>query len=298
MINMIVNKIQNQRGIALIQILLITAILTVFALYLTRTARQQVKMASWSQDRARAEVELYSAEAELMFSLLTENKFYLPSDAEQSPIIQKWNFHGQHFNINPKVDVSIQDQAGLINLHYLHLGNFRKLLISNGVSLERALQIGDRLYDWQDTDSIARDHGFDKKDGFRNGKIPDITEIERIFELSELEKKLIFDNTGIFYVGDLNPLTASKELISALSNKVVAQQVQEQRQNSRLTVNQFKSITGIIETNDMRFYPSNMLSVIYTVSVNEAVLTREMVISLSPYAKKGITPFNILLDRS
>ena len=57
----------KQQGIALIQILLLTAILSILALYLTKTAQEQVTMAQWSNDKAQALVELHSVESQLMF---------------------------------------------------------------------------------------------------------------------------------------------------------------------------------------------------------------------------------------
>ncbi len=302
MTNMTLELIHHkQQGIALIQILLITAILTVFALYLTQTARQQIQMATWAQDKAEAEVAVHSAEAELIFTLLTEEKFTIKDAADMNSIKKKWNFHGQAFKLNSVVDIEIQDQAGLIGLHYLHLGHFRKLLTGNGVSSQRALQIGDQLYDWQDADSIPRAYGNEQQSEirlFRNGKIPDITELEYIFEISDTEKDLIYNNTGIFYSGDVNPLTASYELISALSDQTTAQEVIALRTSGELTATIFKRITGINETNNMRFFPSNVLAIKFDAKVNQSVVYREKVISLSPYADKGKSPINILLDRS
>jgi len=65
-------KKKNQQGIALIQVLLISAVLSVLALYLTSTAKDQVKVAQWSIDKAQALVNINSGEAQLLFSLLRQ----------------------------------------------------------------------------------------------------------------------------------------------------------------------------------------------------------------------------------
>ena len=62
----------KQRGIALVQVLLIVAVVSILALYFTQSARQQVKNATMMVDKAQALVELNNAEASILFSLLTE----------------------------------------------------------------------------------------------------------------------------------------------------------------------------------------------------------------------------------
>ncbi len=292
---------KKENGIALIQILLVVAILSVFALYITQNARHQVQMALWSQDRAEAQVNIHSAHSQLMFSLLTEAT-YQSSDIEtKSAIARRWNFFGQPFKLNSVVDVAIQDQSSLINLHYLNVGLFRTLLEKNGVAVERVTQIIDRLSDWQDLDTIPRPNGAENLVGGqtpRNGFIPDISEIEHILPLSLNEKKLIYHNTGIFYVGDFNPMNASLALISSLSSFDVANQYISLRKRQPVSVSQFKELTGISQEDTMRYYPSSSLAITYTATINQTKLTKEWVILLSPYAKNGSIPYNILFDRS
>lgn len=292
---------KNNQGIALIQILLITAILSVFALYITQAARQQVKMASWSQDRALAEVTLHSAQAEIIFALLTENKMPDANAIDTHPLIKKWNFHGEKFQINNNVTAAIQDQAALINLHFIHQGRFLTLLQNNGVSEQRSMKILDRLLDWQDTDTITRAYGYENPSNInkpRNGPIPDVSELNHALTLTDDESKLIFQNTGIFFFGDFNPMTASLKLISALSSPEAALRVDELRRSKGLTRAKFIEATGIIEDDDMRFYPSNVLAITYQVTINNAVVTKQQIVALSPYAQNVLSPLNILLNRS
>ncbi len=292
--------IKNIQGIALIQILLITAILSVFALYVTQTSRQQVKMATWSQDRTLAEVTVHSAQVELVFALLTEKKFP-GGTTEESLLVKKWNFYGESFPLNEQVTVTIQDQAALINLHVIHQGRFLSLLQRNGVSTQRSVEILDRLLDWQDTDNITRAYGRESAAKFqspRNGYIPDISELNHIFNLSEKESSLLFQNTAIFFFGDFNPMTASLEFIAALSSPDAAMRVEKLRHAKLLTRSSFIEATGITEDDDMRFYPSNVLAITYQATINDAVVTKNQVLSLAPYAQKVINPINILLNRN
>lgn len=291
----------KQRGIALIQILLITAILTVFALYLTQSARQQAKVAFLAKDRALAEVINHSTHSQIMFELLTTENSMLTRTDTTDAIASRWNFYGKPFLVKEYANVSIQDQAGLLNLQYLYAKKFSQLLIKNGIELSRVDQIVDRLLDWQDADIMPRANGAENSKSIgrnRNGKIADITEIEHIIELSPFEKELIYNNCTIFYVGDHNPMASPIELLSALSSQSAAEQVKQMRESNELTISRFQEITGIGYSDDIRFYPSNTLAIKYKATVNNVSLERELVISLSPYAKKGKAPYNIMLDRS
>ena len=290
-----------QNGIALIQVLLICAILTVFVLYLSQTARQQVVMATWSQERTEAEVAIHSAEAELLFALLTETLYTLPNQAKESSVANNWNFHGQLFELNTNIGLKIQDQASLINLHFLHRNRFNALLVKNGIDQNRAFRISDLLLDWQDADSISRANGgeqFSEEKRPRNGRIPNVTEIEHFFPLNEHERKLMYSNTGIYFVGDFNPMNASGELIAALSNPQAARHIVEQRNAGELTIRRFREISGIEEADDIRLYPSNTLSLVFVAGYSNANISRELVVALSPYANNGLSPYNVLLDRN
>ena len=111
----------KQRGVALIQVLLITAILTVFALYLTQSARQQAKIAFLAKDRALAEVINHSAHSQIIFELLTTEHTMLSGYGKTGDIANKWNFYGKPFALNEYASAAIQDQAGLLNLQYLFI---------------------------------------------------------------------------------------------------------------------------------------------------------------------------------
>jgi len=294
-------KAKFAEGVALIQILLITSILSVFALYVTQTAQQQLAVTNLAQQRAIAESVIHSAQAELNFTLLTEHKFLLGDQEVINPIANSWNFHGEPFRLNENVQAIIQDQAGLINLHYLNQTRFTLLLASVGIERSRIRFIIDRLLDWQDIDTISRPSGNEyllDALGARNALLPDITEIEQVVELTDIEKEVIYKNCGLFIVGNFNPLVASKELISSLSSPEAANEIILLRKNKQLTPFLFKNITGIIEEEDMTFYPSNTLYIKLIAKVNQTTLTKEMVMSYSPNAKFNIPPFNRLFERS
>lgn len=291
----------NNRGIALVQVLLITAILTIFALYFTKSAKNQVEMAQWSTDRARAEVELHSAQNELIFTLFTNQKKVINNSDSGTSLTEKWNFFNTPFEVNKFVKAQIQDQSALLSLHFLDKNVFVKFLTANNIEFSRAEQIADHLLDWQDIDNIPRPLGAEQLGDapFRNGFIPDQTDIENAIALSEEEKQLIYNNTTTYFNGSFNPITASKELLATFSDEFSAQLfIDERRQGNNLTSLDFKRLTGAKETENMNFLPVNTLAITLTAKVGDVVLTRNLVISLSRYAVGKTSPIYFLLEKS
>lgn len=293
--------ITKNNGIALIQVLLITAILTVFALFFTKTAKNQVEMAGWSNDRALAEVTLHSAMNEVLFTLLTNEKEHIKSSESGSDITEKWNFYGKPFLLNESVTVEIQDQSGLLGIHGLDKELFVKFLSSNGIKTSRAELVADRLLDWQDVDSIQRPLGLESESGseHRNANVPDLTDIENAVDLTDKEKKLIYENTTIYFNGALNPLTASEELINTFTDELSAKLFVNQREQfEQITKRDFERLSPLVFTDNMQFVPSNNLSLKFIAKINDVVITKYVVISLSRYAVGTALPIFIMLEKS
>ena len=62
------------KGVALVQVLFIAAILSLMALYFTQTSRQQINIASDLQDKVHAELLLTTWQNELLYALLTQDR--------------------------------------------------------------------------------------------------------------------------------------------------------------------------------------------------------------------------------
>ncbi len=87
----------RQQGIALFQVLLITAVISIMAIQFTQTARNQLSIASTIVDRVEAQAQLRTTEAELLYSLITEKR----QQDTLSPNVysRKWNFYGKPFTL-------------------------------------------------------------------------------------------------------------------------------------------------------------------------------------------------------
>lgn len=291
----------NQKGIALIQVLLITTVLTILALYLTKTAKEQVNIAQWSEDKASALIKLHSAESELIFTLLTKSKSPY-SDLENDllgDISSKWNFFGKAFSLDDFIEIKIQDNAGLINAHYPDRERLMLLLNSYTGNLAESQKIVEQILDWQDLDKNVRANGFEGGKNYivRNGIIPDLSDFYFLPSINLSILKIINENTTIHKQGYFNPTNSPELLLSALTSYDVAKKVIDLRENRLLTKSNFTDLTGIQENDGTFFYPSNTFSIAINSKVGESEITKEFTIKLSPYAIGNNLPVNVLSNR-
>ena len=300
------SKLQIQQGIALIQVLLISAVLSVLALFLTSTAKDQVKIAQWSDDKAQALVNLQSVESELLFTLLVNSKIKKITDhsVSQNSIVNNWNFFAKPFVIKNKakqqVRLIIQDQSALINAHFPDSKILKALISSQGYSVNEVNSIFDNLLDWQDLDSIPRINGNESLNALaniRNGAVPDLHDFGFVEKITPKLLNILVNNTTMYARGFFNPMYASKELLSAITNKKIAQQVIEMREKNQLTNRQFSQITGVVENEKTLFYPSNVLSIKLTGQVGKSSVNKNIIVELNPYANEYQQPINILFQR-
>jgi len=295
----------KQRGIALIQVLLITAILSVLALYLTTTAKNQIRVTQWTNDKADALVAMHNAESNLLFTLLTESKTRnsaIPIDnsviAPVQSILVNWNFFNKPFTVSRQVSIAMQDQSALINLHFPNRDILTALIISQGYSSNQANVIVDNLLDWQDLDSIPRVNGFEGNQSditaIRNGALPSVYDLRFIEAISPELQKVLINNSTIYSKGSFNPTNSPLELLIALSNAATALKVIELRETKQLTKRKFTQLTGIRENDDTFFYPSNYVSITLSSRVGDSVIKKIITIHINPYAQAEKLPINIL----
>lgn len=289
----------KNNGIALVQVLLLTAIMSVFALYLTKSSREQITIAGWSNDRAQAEVRLNSAYSELLFTLFTYERSRALIVDGGNEITEKWNFHNHPFSFDDSVTIKIQDLGGKIGLHFLEVTRLKAFLISQGIDDSRSSQIIDGLLDWQDADSISRPSGRESGSQFevRDGYIPDLTDLYLIAELTEVERKLLTENTTIYFNGSFNPLTATKELLISETDQSSAEQIVSLRNNKDIAPSEYRAITGKPIDTEIHLYPSNTLQITLEAKEGDAKISKEFVINLRRYNKGINSPLNTLFEK-
>ena len=290
----------QQHGIALIQILLLTGILSVLALYMTQTASSQVAQAKLANDKAQALVSLHSAESLLLFELLTQTKRVgaVGQEEKENGINAKWNFYAKPFTINENVTVKIQDQAGLINLHYPNVELLTKLIGTKLLDKNKVNVVVDTILDWQDIDNTTRTNGAEQEQyggisGIRNGSIPSILDINHIKSIQPEVQRLLINNGTIYTAGALSVFNTTKDLLGVLIDNSAVQQIMELRATDNITMDKFRQITGIEESDNIYYYTSNFLMIELRSNVGESVAQKSMVIFLQPYVEGDGRPYNL-----
>jgi len=295
---------QMSNGIALIQVLLITGVLSVLALFLTYTAKEQVTIANWADDKALALVNVHSAESKLLFTLLTEKKLpKISNDEDQNTdasLASKWNFFAKPFMVDEMVQVKIQDQSALLHANFPNKERMLALIKSQGFSATEANTLYDSLLDWQDIDSITRLNGAEAdtySNQIRNGAVPDVHDFKFIKAMTPELHQVLIENTTIYKKGVFNPANSPFTLLSALTNTNIAEQIIALRNKNQLTKRIFSEISGINEGEGVYFYPSNFFAIKLSSEVGETKVLKNIILEISPYAQGKTKPINLFYNR-
>ena len=136
---------RRQRGVALVQVVLVTTIIMLLVMQLSLTAAEQVRRAQALQDRSEAALYLHSREVALFYTLLTES--LLPSPGSGNLYAASWNFHGEPFVVDG-LEITLQDQSGLMRFPVSGVTDFEQLLTVLGLGLTRAREIAEGLARW------------------------------------------------------------------------------------------------------------------------------------------------------
>ena len=286
---MIISTVHTeQKGIALIQVLLLTGILTVLLLYFTQTARQQVALANYANQRAQALVNMHTAKNQILFRLLTEQKL------EQNPAINQnetnrinWNFYGKPFEVAKGVTATLQDQSGLFNAHFLSTGLLEKVLLSQGIEQAQVTTALRRLLDWQDIDTLTSNFGAEQSvfaGNARNGHIPDLTDVIHIAGINDDLFNLLQQILTIQYVGQFNPMTAPDLILKSLLTENVYKQINKMRTQAPMSKQTFSMLTGINEDDYFWFTPSNFLRLTIHSQQGQVNVRQSFMILVNPYA--------------
>jgi general secretion pathway protein K len=119
------------KGVALIQVLLLTGIIMILVLQLTKESRTQVQTANQWKDKTDLSLQLNNATEVVLFNLLVNNR----QNSSDSEVTRKWNFHGKPFVLNDATKVAIEDEAGKLSLMY-SADDLVKLNVSMGQTLD------------------------------------------------------------------------------------------------------------------------------------------------------------------
>ncbi|WP_038864859.1 hypothetical protein [Vibrio jasicida] len=267
----------KQSGVALLQVLLMSAVISVLALQMSYSAKDKVSIAQVIQDKVMAEVAVRTMESELLFALSTAR--WAKDEQHENKLARIWNFYGSPFEYEDIGTITIQDNSGLISVFN---GGDRS-------TVERAFE---RLLGSKHHARVARNALIDRQ-GFQSstngvgisGQFFQSRQ-EMLRALKELgipsSKAEVF--TRIPYSAYL-PLQAPDESLKLWLPERQAKAVIESRQNGELTPQLFTQLTGLRKSDYMLFYPSGRFIITLKKQIGDARVQRKMFINVSPTNK-------------
>jgi general secretion pathway protein K len=142
---------QSQRGVALILVLWVAALLTVIAASFAYAARTDMNILGNQSLRARAEA---AAGAGL------ERAVYEAFKPISDPT--RWRQDGREYSFafgDAQVRVSVMDESAKIDINEGSPALLKGMFVSVGLSDQEASQLVDAMQDWRDPDSLSRLNG-------------------------------------------------------------------------------------------------------------------------------------------
>ena len=279
--------IKRQRGVALIQVLITTAIIMLLMVFFLTSARSQVDRARALQDKTQAYLSYHSTNNAVLFRLLTSDLQQLTKEG--------WNFHGEPFESNADAMVEIQDLNGLLSLGATVSPEMIEALLAEHISPDEAKTAAHRLMDWMDKDNIAHPYGAEQEHYagtgivVRNNYLQSFTELAYLDISYEAELALI-ENTTIHPTLYFNPLVASKPMLAAyLDNPAMAQQIANARQQSDFNKSTVEYITDLSAEDGFDYIYGPYFRVTINSKVGSSFYGKVQEFRIEPYKRRPLS---------
>ncbi|MDC3212122.1 type II secretion system protein GspK [Pseudoalteromonas distincta] len=279
----------SQRGIALIQVLIITFVLSLLGLYINQSVREQVKITTSIQNKFLMRLELEKTEADLLQALLSNNKY--PNKSAVNSITSKWNFYGKEFKVNENAYVTLTDLSSLMGLNISDATLLKNVLLQIGVDDVSAREFVDSLADWKDKNDLSRLNGAEsayykqhkKSYVARNGFLQDPSEVALIRGGEQITPKLLNQYFTTEIVAGFNPLNAPQKILNAFINdENNIQKILQLREQGALNSYAFYKLTGVEADEYITFATGSKIKVQLRVTYNGAQLTKTYTLDATP----------------
>lgn len=162
---------ESQIGIALLQVLLISAVISLLAIRFTTTAQNQLEMALHVDLRVKAELKAKSVLNEVIFLQLSET--VRPNDPHAAlvflPAKSSLNRYGETTQWSEKVQVVIQDMNGLLPQMFINHAFWKPALLGLSFSEQEVEEYLGTWRDMQDHDLVSWDGSGEEPSKLSNG---------------------------------------------------------------------------------------------------------------------------------
>ncbi len=284
------NPLPSSRGIALIQVLILSTVLSVVMLSMNFQVREHLKMAEAAEKYANTLLELRSAESEVMFQLLTEEWQLLPALSVEKGI--NWNFHGKEFQVG-KVSVNLQDTSGLMNVSAMDRKVLQHLM-ANKASADALVAV---LKDWQDPDSRPSDQGAEQ-DSYppsvqvRNSGIQFIEELQLIQGMTPQLYNQLVPLTSFFTRG-INVNQQPDALWQLIYPAAQYEELIRQRDQLQLSSSGMERVMGHAIDEFSRFGVGPVFRIRFTAYDSDVKLSKEITVRIAPVQPVPVELFEL-----
>jgi general secretion pathway protein K len=279
----------RQRGIALIQVLLITGIIGLLMLQMGLTAREQVARAQALADRAELQLAAQSRESALLYSLLTEPLVQnLESD---NPYAVAWNFHGVPFVVDG-ITFTIQDESGRMRVPDQDGADFEQLLLGLEVAPDRARRLTGELLELQGSRVQTRALGeADRAVASSGGGLFPLQDLSQLRLLPGMDPALfarLRPLLTLYPTPGFNPTTAPRELLAAQLTASQASGLADARADGDVDALTLWKLTGSQADETTVLAPGPGLTVRLEMGLRQARTTRTTTFMVRPYEAEAV----------
>ena len=292
----------RQTGIALLQVLLITGLMSLLAIRFTQTARDQVEIADNFEKRVEAQLAAYSAVNEVIFLRWSDSSESLLSESagseSQLPSRSRLNSYGDPISWREGVTVKLQDLNGLLPQIFPRHPLWSVLLRGLSVPESDATNYLGVWGDVQDSDGRNFSGGAEPQflpnghvylNGFaQNSKI-----LESVFfdKPSLVEKLLAFSD--VYAPFESNVLNFPKPLLEVLLEPQIARQIIAQRHEGMYEMSLSALLPDWYTSESIFIHGSNRMRLEIDVDLGSAGWRETRIVSF--YASRK-PPFSIILN--
>ncbi len=276
----------RQRGVALVQVLLVTAIIILLVMQLSLTAAEQVRRAQALQDRSEAALYLHSREVALFYTMLTES--LVPSSASGNPYAASWNFHGEPFVVDG-LEITLQDRSGLMPFPVSGVTDFEQLLTVLGLGPTRAREMAENLAHWL---GIRLPGGGLPGDATMRGGTGDpvqyFGELRFLAGMDEPLYGKLAELMTLYPTRGFNPLTAPAPLLRMRMPESTLRAVLAARRKGELDQNRLWQLARIGADESILPFTGPGIGIRITGEYRGVALRRQLIVGVQPYRAKPL----------
>lgn len=272
---------RREDGVALIQVLFVTAIILLLVMQLSLTAREQVRRAQALQTRSEGTLFLQSRESALLYTLLTESLF--PDPKSLNPYVASWNFFGESFTVDD-IEIRLQDQSGLMRMPTNSTREFEALIEILGYSPREARRISAQLDNWLGLSSKYANPATSGAMPARGGRaIQYFGELRLIDGIDEALYRELAELMTLFPTPGFNPLTAPAPLLQLRMSRDAADAVLGARARGKLDQDRLWDIARVGADETTVLFPGPGIGIELAGDYEGVALQRRLMVRIDPY---------------